>query len=268
MKIFAAAAIALAIGLFLPVAGRAAEPVAGRAAEPVANSICPVLGVRLDDATKVGCEWEGRTYYFCCRMCVEEFKKEPALYLKKLKREEVEDLFGAQHAAVGRMLLIYREMVRRIKNDQPIPPEALEKTLRISREFMQNFHEKLEEKYVFPRFVAAGAQRELVEILLKQHREGGKVLDELIAVAREKVPDRARTAALLSSLIQIYRPHKEREDAVLFPALAGLLTPLQYGELRRDLGAEETKVFGKNGLRDTVNEVAATEKLLGIYELP
>lgn len=52
------------------------------------NKICPVsdekIGQDMEPATY---EYEGKIYNFCCAMCVEEFKKEPRKYIKKIEEE-------------------------------------------------------------------------------------------------------------------------------------------------------------------------------------
>ena len=50
--------------------------------------ICPVLH---NEASKeYSYAYEGKTYYFCCPICVEEFKKDPAKYLLKIKEIKLE----------------------------------------------------------------------------------------------------------------------------------------------------------------------------------
>ncbi len=34
--------------------------------------------------------YEGKTYYFCCPMCIEEFKKDPQKYISKIKEVNLE----------------------------------------------------------------------------------------------------------------------------------------------------------------------------------
>lgn len=50
--------------------------------------ICPVMH---DEASKeYSYEYEGKTYYFCCPMCIGEFKKDPAKYISKIKEVKLE----------------------------------------------------------------------------------------------------------------------------------------------------------------------------------
>jgi hemerythrin-like domain-containing protein len=65
----------------------------------------------------------------------------------------------------------------------------------------------------------------------------------------------------------MYRPHEAREDTVLFPALHGLLSAEQLHELGEQFEEQEEKLFGEGGFDKTVEQVAAIEKQLGIYDL-
>ncbi len=61
---------------------------AGTSAVNVGNKICPVTGEKIDEKTKVTYEYEGKIYNFCCSMCIEEFKKDPQKYIKKIAEEK------------------------------------------------------------------------------------------------------------------------------------------------------------------------------------
>ncbi|MEI7902665.1 MAG: YHS domain-containing protein [bacterium] len=52
-----------------------------------AQTVCPVLGGKIDK--KVYADYNGKHVYFCCAGCIEQFKKEPDKYLKKLEAEGV-----------------------------------------------------------------------------------------------------------------------------------------------------------------------------------
>jgi len=50
--------------------------------------ICPVMGgTALEEHSYT---YEGKTYYFCCLMCIEEFKKNPEKYISKIKEINLE----------------------------------------------------------------------------------------------------------------------------------------------------------------------------------
>lgn len=55
------------------------------AATDVGNTVCPVTGEKIDAKTKATYEYQGKIYNFCCPMCIDEFKKDPDKYTKKIK---------------------------------------------------------------------------------------------------------------------------------------------------------------------------------------
>jgi hemerythrin-like domain-containing protein len=69
------------------------------------------------------------------------------------------------------------------------------------------------------------------------------------------------------AFIRMYRPHKAREDTVLFPALHSLLSASEYDELSGQFDQRERDLFGENGLERMVARVVKIEQSLGIYEL-
>jgi YHS domain-containing protein len=36
-------------------------------------------------------EYKGKVYNFCCQMCIEEFKKDPQKYIKKVEEEKAKE---------------------------------------------------------------------------------------------------------------------------------------------------------------------------------
>ncbi|MDP3041530.1 MAG: YHS domain-containing protein [Candidatus Omnitrophota bacterium] len=51
------------------------------------NKICPVSGEKIDEKIKVIYEYSGKVYNLCCASCIEEFKKDPQKYIKKVEQE-------------------------------------------------------------------------------------------------------------------------------------------------------------------------------------
>ena len=65
----------------------------------------------------------------------------------------------------------------------------------------------------------------------------------------------------------MYRPHAAREDTVLFPALRKILSAKQLDALGDKFEDEENRRFGADGFGKIVEQVAAIERQLGIYDL-
>ncbi len=179
-----------------------------------------------------------------------------------------EDLMR-EHGVLKRVLLAYGEVVRRIRSNQDFSAETVTDGASIIRKFIEEYHEKLEEDYLFPRFRKAGKLVDLVDVLLAQHQAGRRVTDRVLAEARTlKTPaDRNRLADDLEAFIRMYAPHEAREDTVLFPALHQVVSPHEYDALGDQFEAIERRTFGGDGFEMYVDKVAAIEKKLGIYDL-
>ena len=176
-----------------------------------------------------------------------------------------------EHGVLNRILLIYEEGLRRLRAKEDIPPAVFRESATLVRKFVEEYHEKLEEKFIFPEFEKQKKLTDLVKVLRQQH-EAGRGLTELIV--RDAADDRftkedARRQLLESAqaFIRMYRPHEAREDTVLFPALHKIMPAKQLKELGEQFEKEEDRLFGEEGFEKTVDKVAAIEKQLGIYEL-
>jgi len=179
----------------------------------------------------------------------------------------VEDLMR-EHGVLGRILLIYEEIIRRIESGERFPKETVVQSTQLIRAFVQNYHEKLEERYLFPRFRKAHKLVSLVSTLEKQHKAGRKLIDEVIDQEKMKdLADKKKLAVSLRLFIRLYRPHKAREDTVLFPAFHTLVSLHEYDALGDRFEDEEQRFFGKNGFENIVKQVEVIEKALGIYKL-
>jgi hemerythrin-like domain-containing protein len=181
-----------------------------------------------------------------------------------------EDLMR-EHGVLNRILLIYDETVRRIDAKQDVPPNAVRGAASIIRAFIEDYHEKLEEDYLFPRFEKARRLTELTKVLRAQHQAGRRLTDQVTQLATlEALKEPARAASLKSTLQQfsrMYRPHEAREDTVLFPALRDIVSKHEFGALGEDFEKKEHQLFGEEGFEKIVDDVAGIEKTLGIYDL-
>ena len=77
----------------------------------------------------------------------------------------VEDLMR-EHGVLRRVLLIYEEAISRINGAKKLPSGVIADSADIIRRFVENYHEKLEEDEIFPRFQKAGKLNDLVKTLL------------------------------------------------------------------------------------------------------
>jgi hemerythrin-like domain-containing protein len=182
-----------------------------------------------------------------------------------------EDLMR-EHGLLNRILLIYDHHLHLISAKRPFDGSILAGSADIVRRFVEEYHEKLEENYLFPRFRKAKKLVGLVDTLQAQHKRGRDLtaqIRELGATASLKYvsSDTDKLADALRSFLRMYRPHEAREDTVLFPAFRSLVSKHEYEALGDDFEKKEDELFGEDGFFKVVDQVAALERRLGIYDL-
>lgn len=148
-----------------------------------------------------------------------------------------EDLMR-EHGVLKRVLLIYGEVLRRLDVKQDFPPDALADAARLIRSFVEDYHEKLEENFLFPRFEKANLLVDLVKLLRSQHQAGRQVTDVTMRFANlQSVKNESERGQLITSMqqfIRMYNPHEAREDTVLFPAFRKIVSPHEFDALGED----------------------------------
>jgi hemerythrin-like domain-containing protein len=175
-----------------------------------------------------------------------------------------EDLMQ-EHGVLERILLVYDEAARRIERSEQLDLAVLTSAAGIVRRFVEDYHEKLEEQFVFPRLQQARREVDLVTVLLHQHRRGRQVTDEIVRRAGSAATP--ELAQVLRSFARMYRPHAAREDTVLFPAFRAVVGRAGYRELGEQFEDKEHELFGEHGFESTVAEVARLETALGLGDL-
>ena len=202
-------------------------------------------------------------------------QQKPAPQNDKPKGDEgispAEDLMR-EHGVLNRILLIYDEHLRILAAKRPFDGSVLVSAADIVRHFVEEYHEKLEEDFLFPRFRKAGKLVNLVDTLQAQHKAGRETtakIRELAGVATLKLvsSDSQKLADALREFLRMYRPHEAREDTVVFPAFRSIVSAHEYDALGDDFEKKEDELFGDEGFFKVVDQVAALEKKLGIYEL-
>jgi hemerythrin-like domain-containing protein len=141
----------------------------------------------------------------------------------------------------------------------------------IIRSFIEDYHEKLEEVFLFPRFEKVNKLSDLVKVLRSQHEAGRNLTDQIMQLTKMKsitgMEDNQKLFELLTDFNKMYRPHEAREDTVLFPALRKIFSEKEYISLGEQFEDQENKLFGNNGFENMVQKVADIEVVLGIYDL-
>ncbi len=181
-----------------------------------------------------------------------------------------EDLMR-EHGLLNRVLLIYENLISKLNSQDEFDPAVLVDSAGIIRNFIEDYHEKLEEDHLFPRFEKAGVLTSLVDTLRKQHTAGRNVTEQIIGYGNMgmiKTQDKkVKLAGLMTEFIRMYRPHEAREDTVLFPKLREIISRSEFDAMGEDFEKKEHDMFGQDGFMNTVDKVAQIEIKLGINDL-
>jgi len=182
-----------------------------------------------------------------------------------------EDLMR-EHGVLNRVLLIYDEHLRLLAAKHSFDGSILASAADIIRHFVEEYHEKLEEDFLFPRFRKANKLVTLVDTLQEQHKAGRELtakIKELAGLATFKYvsEDGEKLSDALRAFLRMYRPHEAREDTVVFPAFRSIVSAHEYDALGDDFEKKEDELFGDEGFFKVVDKVAELERKLGIYDL-
>ena len=181
-----------------------------------------------------------------------------------------EDLMR-EHGVLKRILLIYEDAERRLRAGANFPADALQQAAGIIRRFIEQYHEHLEERYVFPRLRKAGKLVGTVATLKTQHEKGRVLTGRILAGATTRGLADARTRkdviTAMAAFDRMYAPHEAREDTVVFPTFRDIVPDKEFAELGERFEDEEHRRFGPAGFTGIVDRVAGIEKELGIYDL-
>jgi len=175
-----------------------------------------------------------------------------------------------EHGVLKRVLLCYREMISQAQAGRPLSAQHPQDAALIIHDFIEGFHEGLEEAYVFPR-LRSGPLSGAVTTLLTQHARGRVVTQFILAQATAKgvasEGTRTRLVAAMQAFVRMYEPHEAREDTVVFPAFRQVVPAKELADLGQHFADLERQQFGGDEFTAMVGRVAGIEQHLGIYDL-
>jgi hemerythrin-like domain-containing protein len=197
---------------------------------------------------------------------------EPAA-AKKAKGGDVsptEDLMR-EHGILRRVLLVYDEAVRRLALDDATAMSVVAAAANIVHRFVEGYHEKLEEEFVFPKLEKAGKLVDLTKVLRVQHAAGRRLTEAIVKGAK---PGRAATAEQRRALVvdiqsfgRMYAPHAAWEDTELFPVYREQFTEAEFDRLGDRFEDQEHKLLGSGGFDGSLKELRDLERTLGVDDL-
>jgi hemerythrin-like domain-containing protein len=173
-----------------------------------------------------------------------------------------------EHGLLERVLLIYDEAARRLDSGTQVPAKLISNVAGVIRSFGEDYHEELEEQYIFPRLEKAGQHADLTKELRAQHLTGRQITGLLLDMTKGGTLSEPRQAAdALRSFTRMYSPHISRENSVVFRTFHEIVPPREYAELGEQFEDKEHSLFGADGFEKTLSQIFGIEKELGIYDL-
>jgi hemerythrin-like domain-containing protein len=168
------------------------------------------------------------------------------------------------------VLLCYREMIALAQSGGTLNAAHARDSALIIHDYIEGFHEGLEEGYVFPR-LQSGQLGGTVDTLLVQHARG-RVITQFIlthATAGQLASPgmTTRLAAAMQAFDRMYEPHEAREDTIVFPAFRQVVPPAELSQLGLHFSDLERQQFHTDEFTATTIRVAEIEQELGIDDL-
>lgn len=173
-----------------------------------------------------------------------------------------------EHGVLKRLLLVYQTASHRLAAGDTSPAEAITETAEIIGDYIEGFHEGLEEGYVFPRVRAAHPR--IVRTLLVQHDRGRHLTAGISYLSTQNLKQaKARTALhrYLDLFVAMYSRHEAWEDTIIFPTIRAVTRPKILDELAARFVDLETARYGDSGYAHLLDRVHGIEQQLGIGEL-
>lgn len=173
-----------------------------------------------------------------------------------------EDLMK-EHGALDRLLLVYEECIKKLQKSEDAT-EVIIRGAQLVQEFIEKYHEKLEEEFVFETLEKADQLTELTASLRKEHKLSRKVTAEILKLAsqNQNIP---RLIAALKVFIKMYRPHSAFEDTVVFPAFRQLASQKELNFTGEQFEHSEEELFDHgDGFEAILHRIEMLEKEVGL----
>ncbi len=181
------------------------------------------------------------------------------------------ETLGRQHAVTRRALAVMEKIKNSLNAQMVRSPEIAGGAVAIISEFMINYHQLMEEKYIFPAFASSQKTADLIATLRRQHGAAYRlteILKPLCADLSKKDQENRRKAVnMIHLLTRMSLAHESWEDTALLPLLRVVAPGKAYEQLGYTLESAETQFLGPGGIEPTIQKIAGFENSLGIGNL-
>lgn len=169
-----------------------------------------------------------------------------------------EDLMR-EHGILNRLMLIYEKLLSQPQID------LFQAVAKIVRNFIHDYHEILEEKYIFSLVQQRTKNPHiqlLVNQLINQHQIARQLTSNILGTQSIK-----NIENYAIKFVTMYRAHESREDTEIFTEFNNLSKNkerLQFGEIFEQT---EDEKFGEHGFQSILDAVITLEKFLQINSI-
>lgn len=132
-----------------------------------------------------------------------------------------------EHGVVNRICLLY----------ETENPEKIQSAAGIVREFIEDYHEPMEERYIFPHIET---ETDLVKTLIRQHKKSRKMTTKILS--GKDLVDTALDFA------DMYRWHATMEDTVIFEEFTHITPVKTQKKINTIFEKSETDRFGRGAI--------------------
>lgn len=168
------------------------------------------------------------------------------------------------HGLLMRCWNVYDVFKDGILSNKQIDPKLILKTTSIIKEYLEGYHEQMEEKYIFSQLEKVHNYFPAIQELKMQHGVGFALTDRIISMAKANKLNK-ELCNYLTSFGQMYRYHSAWEDTILFPAFDALESKSDIADIAATFVLEERKILGTTGFESFVNDIIKVEKELDVY---
>jgi hemerythrin-like domain-containing protein len=170
------------------------------------------------------------------------------------------------HGLLLRALIIYDVAAKRIGKGHIADPSLLAKTADVFHNYLQRFHEAMEEKYIFAPMEEKNVCFRSIQELKIQHGTGYELTQRITNMAKAGKQG-SELAGYLADFVKMYRYHMAWEDTIVFPAFDTMEQKKDLVELAATIDQEEKQILGHDGFASFISQITDVEKQLDIYGL-
>ncbi len=165
------------------------------------------------------------------------------------KEKPAEDVSAAEdlmreHGVLRRILLIYDEGLQRMREKpRAFPSSVMHRAAALVRTFVEDYHEKLEENFLFPEFEKSNRLVPLVKVLREQHEAGRRateVMQQATAVVSPTDEQLGNWTVACEGFIRMYRPHAAPRTRYCSRLYASYSPPHNWTNWARSLKRKRT----------------------------